>query len=196
APHKITGFVAVNAPHPWLPHRRLLPQMWRFLYTPPLGYPRRGAPGLPPPRGAARRPRPRPPPPPPARPPVVARPPPPPAPAPAMGRVRVPRSAGIPAARRRGHPPPRGTGLAAAPRPPRPARCRRYGVHRPSPRARPGPRRAATALAGGAPRHPPPGARRLPAPPPVCPDPAAGRGKGLRAVPAQPHRRRDARRRP
>jgi len=39
APHRITGLVAVNVPHPWLPHRRLLPQMWRFWYTALLEYP-------------------------------------------------------------------------------------------------------------------------------------------------------------
>jgi len=64
APRRFTGFVAVNAPHPWLPHRKLLPQMWRFWYTALLEYPvlgswvirrtgvlawllRRGRPGLP-----------------------------------------------------------------------------------------------------------------------------------------------------
>jgi len=64
APDRFTGFVAVNAPHPWLPHRKLLPQMWRFWYTALLEYPvlgawiirrtgvlawllRRGRPGLP-----------------------------------------------------------------------------------------------------------------------------------------------------
>jgi pimeloyl-ACP methyl ester carboxylesterase len=43
APHRFTGFVAVNAPHPWLPHRKLLPQMWRFWYTALLEYPLLGA---------------------------------------------------------------------------------------------------------------------------------------------------------
>lgn len=43
APHRITGFVAVNTPHPWLPHRKLLPQMWRFWYTALLEYPLLGA---------------------------------------------------------------------------------------------------------------------------------------------------------
>lgn len=64
APERFTGVVAVNAPHPWLPQRRLLPQMWRFWYTALLEYPllgtwvirhtgvlawllRRGRPGLP-----------------------------------------------------------------------------------------------------------------------------------------------------
>jgi pimeloyl-ACP methyl ester carboxylesterase len=64
APHRFTGFVAVNAPHPWLPHRKLLPQMWRLWHTALLEYPllggwairrtgvlrwllRRGRPGLP-----------------------------------------------------------------------------------------------------------------------------------------------------
>lgn len=65
APARFTGFVALNTPHPWLPHRKLLPQMWRFWYTALLEYPllgawviqhtgvlgwllRRGRPGLPP----------------------------------------------------------------------------------------------------------------------------------------------------
>lgn len=43
APERFTGFVAVNAPHPWLPHRKLLPQMWRFWYTALLEYPLIGA---------------------------------------------------------------------------------------------------------------------------------------------------------
>jgi pimeloyl-ACP methyl ester carboxylesterase len=33
APQRFTGLVAVNAPHPCLPHRKLLPQMWRFWHT-------------------------------------------------------------------------------------------------------------------------------------------------------------------
>lgn len=64
APERFTGFVAVNAPHPWLPRRKLLPHIWRFWYTALLEYPvigawvirrtgivrwllRRGRPGLP-----------------------------------------------------------------------------------------------------------------------------------------------------
>ena len=43
APGRFTGLVAVNAPHPWLPHRKLLPQMWRFWYTALLEYPLLGA---------------------------------------------------------------------------------------------------------------------------------------------------------
>ena len=43
APQRFTGLVAVNAPHPWLPHRKLLPQMWRFWYTALLEYPLLGA---------------------------------------------------------------------------------------------------------------------------------------------------------
>lgn len=43
APDRFSAFVAVNAPHPWLPHRRLLPQMWRFWYTALLEYPVLGA---------------------------------------------------------------------------------------------------------------------------------------------------------
>ena len=43
APERFTSFVAVNAPHPWLPHRKLLPQMWRFWYTALLEYPVLGA---------------------------------------------------------------------------------------------------------------------------------------------------------
>lgn len=43
APRRFTGFVAVNAPHPWLPHRKLMPQMWRFWYTALLEYPLLGA---------------------------------------------------------------------------------------------------------------------------------------------------------
>jgi pimeloyl-ACP methyl ester carboxylesterase len=43
APERFHSFVAVNAPHPWLPHRKLLPQMWRFWYTALLEYPALGA---------------------------------------------------------------------------------------------------------------------------------------------------------
>lgn len=43
APELFSSFVAVNAPHPWLPHRKLLPQIWRFWYTALLEYPVLGA---------------------------------------------------------------------------------------------------------------------------------------------------------
>lgn len=43
APQRFASFVAVNALHPWLPHRKLLPQMWRFWYTALLEYPMLGA---------------------------------------------------------------------------------------------------------------------------------------------------------
>lgn len=43
APERFSSFLAVNAPHPWLPHRKLLPQMWRFWYTALLEYPVLGA---------------------------------------------------------------------------------------------------------------------------------------------------------
>jgi pimeloyl-ACP methyl ester carboxylesterase len=43
APDRISSFVAVNAPHPWLPHRKVLPQMWRFWYTALFEYPVLGA---------------------------------------------------------------------------------------------------------------------------------------------------------
>jgi pimeloyl-ACP methyl ester carboxylesterase len=43
APQRFASFVAVNAPHPWLPHHKLLPQMWRFWYTALLEYPLLGA---------------------------------------------------------------------------------------------------------------------------------------------------------
>jgi pimeloyl-ACP methyl ester carboxylesterase len=43
APERFRSFVAINAPHPWLPHRKLLPQMWRFWYTALLEYPMLGA---------------------------------------------------------------------------------------------------------------------------------------------------------
>lgn len=65
APERFSSFLAVNTPHPWLPHRRLLPQAWRFWHTALFEYPvlgpwlirtwpgvlgwllRRGRPGLP-----------------------------------------------------------------------------------------------------------------------------------------------------
>lgn len=43
APERFSSLVAVNAPHPWLLHRKLLPQMWRFWYTALLEYPFLGA---------------------------------------------------------------------------------------------------------------------------------------------------------
>lgn len=43
APERFSSFVAVNTPHPWLPHRKLLPQMWRYWYTALLEYPLLGA---------------------------------------------------------------------------------------------------------------------------------------------------------
>lgn len=39
APDRFTALVAVNAPHPWLLHRKLLLQAWRFWYTALLEYP-------------------------------------------------------------------------------------------------------------------------------------------------------------
>ncbi len=42
APERFASFLAVNAPHPWLPHRRLVPQMWRFWYTALFEYPMLG----------------------------------------------------------------------------------------------------------------------------------------------------------
>jgi pimeloyl-ACP methyl ester carboxylesterase len=33
APDRVSHLLAVNAAHPWLPQRRLLPQLWRFWYT-------------------------------------------------------------------------------------------------------------------------------------------------------------------
>jgi pimeloyl-ACP methyl ester carboxylesterase len=43
APERVSSFVAVNAPHPWLPHRKMLPQMWRFWFTALFEYPVLGA---------------------------------------------------------------------------------------------------------------------------------------------------------
>jgi pimeloyl-ACP methyl ester carboxylesterase len=43
APERFTSLVAVNTPHPWIPHRRMLPHMWRFWYTALLEYPVLGA---------------------------------------------------------------------------------------------------------------------------------------------------------
>ena len=33
APERVSHLLAVNAPHPWLTQRRLIPQLWRFWYT-------------------------------------------------------------------------------------------------------------------------------------------------------------------
>ncbi len=43
APDRFQTFVAVNAPHPWLLRRKLVPQAWRFWYTALLEYPVLGA---------------------------------------------------------------------------------------------------------------------------------------------------------
>jgi pimeloyl-ACP methyl ester carboxylesterase len=43
APERFNSLLVVNAPHPWLPYRNLLPQMWRFWYTALLEYPVLGA---------------------------------------------------------------------------------------------------------------------------------------------------------
>lgn len=43
APERFSSFVALNTPHPWVPHAKLLPQMWRFWYTALLEYPVVGA---------------------------------------------------------------------------------------------------------------------------------------------------------
>ena len=42
APDRVSHLLAVNAAHPWLPQRRLLPQLWRFWYTAFFEYPRIG----------------------------------------------------------------------------------------------------------------------------------------------------------
>lgn len=39
APERFDGFVAVNAPHPWMTHRRVLPHVWRYWYTALFEYP-------------------------------------------------------------------------------------------------------------------------------------------------------------
>jgi len=39
APERVSHLLAVNAAHPWLRQRRLLPQLWRFWYTALLEYP-------------------------------------------------------------------------------------------------------------------------------------------------------------
>jgi len=43
APERFASLVSVNAPHPWIPHRRMLPHMWRFWYTALFEYPVLGA---------------------------------------------------------------------------------------------------------------------------------------------------------
>jgi pimeloyl-ACP methyl ester carboxylesterase len=42
APERVSHLLAVNAAHPWLRQRRLLPQLWRFWYTAFFEYPRIG----------------------------------------------------------------------------------------------------------------------------------------------------------
>lgn len=43
APRRITGFVAANTPHPWVPYRKLLPHAWRLWHTALFEYPLIGA---------------------------------------------------------------------------------------------------------------------------------------------------------
>ena len=43
APERFSSFIALNTPHPWLPHHKLLPHMWRYWYTALLEYPLLGA---------------------------------------------------------------------------------------------------------------------------------------------------------
>jgi hypothetical protein len=42
APERVSHLLAVNAAHPWLRQRQLLPQLWRFWYTALLEYPGTG----------------------------------------------------------------------------------------------------------------------------------------------------------
>jgi pimeloyl-ACP methyl ester carboxylesterase len=42
APGRVSHLLAVNAAHPWLAQRRLIPQLWRFWYTAFFEYPRIG----------------------------------------------------------------------------------------------------------------------------------------------------------
>jgi pimeloyl-ACP methyl ester carboxylesterase len=42
APGRVSHLLAVNAAHPWLRQRRLLPELWRFWYTALFEYPRIG----------------------------------------------------------------------------------------------------------------------------------------------------------
>ena len=46
APERVSGFLALNAVHPWPLYRRLLPQAWRNWYTALLEYPGVGRRGL------------------------------------------------------------------------------------------------------------------------------------------------------
>ena len=39
APERVSHLLALNVVHPWPPHRRLLPQAWRYWYTSPLEAP-------------------------------------------------------------------------------------------------------------------------------------------------------------
>jgi pimeloyl-ACP methyl ester carboxylesterase len=39
APERVSHLLGLNTAHPWLLHRRLIPQMWRFWYTALLEYP-------------------------------------------------------------------------------------------------------------------------------------------------------------
>lgn len=39
APERFDGLVAVNAPHPWMRHRDLMPHIWRYWYTALFEYP-------------------------------------------------------------------------------------------------------------------------------------------------------------
>ncbi|HEY7048394.1 MAG TPA: alpha/beta fold hydrolase [Jatrophihabitantaceae bacterium] len=43
APERFAGYVAVNAPHPWMPHGKVLPHVWRYWYTALFEYPLLGA---------------------------------------------------------------------------------------------------------------------------------------------------------
>jgi pimeloyl-ACP methyl ester carboxylesterase len=42
APERVSHLLAVNAPHPWMAQRQLIPQLWRFWYTAFFEYPRIG----------------------------------------------------------------------------------------------------------------------------------------------------------
>jgi pimeloyl-ACP methyl ester carboxylesterase len=41
-PERVSHLLTVNAPHPWMAQRRLIPQLWRFWYTAFFEYPRIG----------------------------------------------------------------------------------------------------------------------------------------------------------
>jgi pimeloyl-ACP methyl ester carboxylesterase len=43
APARVSSLAAINAPHPWVPLSRMLPQMWRVWYTALLEYPALGS---------------------------------------------------------------------------------------------------------------------------------------------------------